>query len=124
MAFIPIVTHTSANHPPSQEARELQQLLSHAVREYRSRHPDLSPAEVRQALELTRREVSPPPMGGQLIAIKLGLLSFLLGAGGFVWLARDRFASDGGPTYGLMAAVVGLLVVVMGVVAIARAGRS
>jgi hypothetical protein len=123
MAFIPIVTHVPTQ-PPSQEARELNQLLSHAVREYRSRHPNLSPGEVRQALELTRREVTRSSMGGQLIAFKLGLLSFLLGVGAFLWVARDRFASDGGASYGFMAAVVGLLVVVMGMVAIGRAGRS
>ena len=124
MTFIPIVTNIPTQPPPSQEARELNQLLSHAVREYRSRHPGLSTAEIRQALELTRREVTPSPMGGQLIALKLGLVSFLLGAGVLLWLAKDRFAADGAPTFGLMAAVVGLLVVVMALVALGRAGRS
>ena len=73
MTFIPIV-HTVQAQQPSPKARELNQLLSHAVREYRSRHPEISPEEVRQAVDLTRQEVATSPGTDTAVVIGIGLL--------------------------------------------------
>ncbi len=118
MVFIPIVPAPQTDRP-TRQARELNQLLSHAVREYRSRHPDLSPDEIRQALELTRREVG-SGAGRNAAPAVLGLLTATAGLGVFVWLQAAR--TDSGPDlpYGLVAVVAALLIVGLGVFALAR----
>jgi hypothetical protein len=118
MAFIPIPSAPHVDRP-TRQARELNQLLSHAVREYRSRHPDLSPDEVRQALELTRREVGSGP-GRGAIPVLVGSLTAAAGLGLFVWLQAARTGSGPDLPFGLVAVVTGLLIVGLGVFALAR----
>lgn len=121
MVFIPTVTPAQVERP-SPKARELNQLLSHAVREYRSRNPDLSPEEVRQALELTRKEVSSSP-GLNAIPLLLGFLTLTAGLGLFLWVESGRTGSFPDLPYALVGVVCGLLIVGLGGFVLARSRR-
>lgn len=118
MAFIPIVPAPHSDRP-TRQARELNQLLSHAVREYRSRHPDVRPDDIRQALELTRREVGSGGGRGALAAVA-GSLTALAGLGVFLWLESARTGSGPEIPFSLVAVVIGLVIVGLGVFALAR----
>jgi hypothetical protein len=118
MLFIPIVPASHLDRP-TRQARELNQLLSHAVREYRSRHPDVSPDDIRLALELTRREVGTGAGRGAIAAV-LGTLTALAGLGAFLWLESARAGSGPDIPFSLVGVVIGLLIVGLGVFAVAR----
>jgi hypothetical protein len=109
--YIPIPTAPPA--PPSAEAQELGGHLADMIHAYQADHPEMSPLEVRQAVQLAQRAV-----GGGLdtkILIKsiaLGLVAFM--ALGVFFL---RSNPDLGQIPWMMVTVVGLMVVV-GIVAI------
>ena len=105
MVFVPIVPPPAA---PSPRAQELGQRFRLTIAEFEQKYPDLSPEEIRQALELASREGStdrgPAARAGVAVAaaavVAAGLGVYLFARAGHV------------PAVGGAAAVIAALLVV------------
>ncbi len=112
--FIPVPTAPPA--PPSPEAQELGRHLTDVINAYQADHPNMSPLEVRQAIQLARRTGGTDAnMAMKVIAV--GLVAMM--ALGLVLLRATR---DTGQVPWLMVGI-GVMVVVLGVVAAIKSGR-
>lgn len=109
--YIPVPTAPPA--PPSAEAQELGEHLERVIQAYQADHPEMSPLEVRQAVQLAQRAVGGGPNPKMLIkGVLVGLIAFM-GLGVFFF----RSNPDLGQIPFVMIAVV-VLMVVLGVVAV------
>ncbi len=113
--FIPVPTAPPA--PPSPEAQELGRHLTDVINAYQADHPNMSPLEVRQAIQLARRTGGGTDAKMAIKAILVGLVA-MMGLGLFFL----RSNPDLGQVPWLMVAI-GVLVVVLGVVAAIKSGR-
>ena len=104
--YIPVPTAPPA--PPSAEAQELGDHLARLIQAYQADHPEMSPLEVRQAVQLAQRAVGGGPNTKMLFkAVMLGLVAFM-GLGVFFF----RSNPDLEQIPFVMIAVVVLMVVV------------
>jgi hypothetical protein len=117
MTFVPIVPTGSSQASPN--AQELGRRLVALIREYQQNHPDTGRTDVRQALKIAELSTGAALRGNTaLIAIIIAVLlvgllvGFLQSAGSF----------DPGSQLPMIA-LVGVVVVVLGVVAAIRASR-
>ena len=113
--YIPVPTAPPA--PPSPEAQELGRHLTDVINAYQADHPNMSPLEVRQAIQLARRTGGGTDAKMAIKALLLGLVA-LTGLG-FFFL---RSTTDMGQVPWLLV-VIGVMVVVLGVVAAIKSGR-
>jgi hypothetical protein len=126
MFFVPIVPSTPTQQQVSARARELSSLLSHAVREYRSRNPDVSSGEIRQAFSLSSQDLaktghlsSGSDAAARAVAIGLALL--LAGGLAFFLVAEDVEVSITSPVW--VAVGIAVLGAVAGLLAVVKSGR-
>jgi hypothetical protein len=111
--YIPVPTTPPA--PPSAEAQELGGHLADMIHAYQADHPEMSPLEVRRAVQLAQRAVGGGPNTKILIkSMVLGLVAFMA-----LGLFFFRSNPDMGQIPWMMVTVVGLMVVV-GVMAIVK----
>jgi hypothetical protein len=117
MTFVPIVPAGPSQASPN--AQELGRRIVALIQEYQQNHPDTSRTDVRQALKIAELSVGAGFRGNPaLIAIIVAVL--LLGLlMGFLHSAGS-FDPDGKLP---MIAVLGVIVLVIGVVAAIRASR-
>jgi NADH:ubiquinone oxidoreductase subunit E len=60
------------------QARELAQRIDHTIREYRQNHPNMSEAEILQALQIAQGQSGGARRTRAMIAVMLGLTALLL----------------------------------------------
>lgn len=113
--FIPVPTAPPA--PPSPEAQELGRHLTDVINAYQADHPNMSPLEVRQTIQLARQTGGGTDAKMAIKAISLGLLAMT--AVGLFFLRATR---DMGQVPWLMVSI-GVMVVVLGVVAAIKSRR-
>ena len=126
MFFVPIVPSTPTQQQVSAKARELSSLLSHAVREYRSRNPDVSSAEIRQAFALTNQDLARTghlSSGGDVAmrAVAIGLALLLAAGLAFFLVAEDVEIAMESPAW--VAIGIAVLGAVVGLLAVVKSGR-
>jgi hypothetical protein len=55
------------------QARELAQRIDHTIREYRQNHPNMSEAEIQQALHIAQGQAGGGRRARMMVAVMLGL---------------------------------------------------
>ncbi len=95
--FVPIIT-------PSRKTPDhggLAQMISNAIRAYRSEHPGVSASDVRRAFRaaendvLSERSKGAQPERARLLAVAIGVLALLAGVGVFLY----HESGDGTPIF-------------------------
>lgn len=115
--YVPVPT--TPPQPPSAEAQELGGHLARLIQAYQADHPEMSPLEVRQAVQIARQAVGVGGPSTKILikAIVLGLVMF----GGFAFYFLQRAA--GGAQIPFVMISIGILAVValgLGVIATNR----
>ena len=119
MTFVP-TPHTPPSVHVSPRARDLARSLEKAVEEYRAKNPQLSDAEVRQALALLSQTRSAAGPG-----LLLGLVAAGLAVLGVVAFNVFQGGEAGGESLQWVVIVVGGLAAVLGIrVAVGRRGSG
>ncbi len=113
--FIPVPTAPPA--PPSPEAQERGRHLTDVINAYQADHPDMSPLEVRQAIQLARRTGGGTDAKMAITAIAVGLVA-MMALGLFFFRSSPNMEQ----VPWLMIAI-GAMVVVLGVVAVIKSRR-
>ena len=119
MSYVPIVPYVPPPQNVSPQARELGVQMAQLVQEFQKQNPSLSSAEVQQAMQIAKQAtgMTKSVAAGVTVAVGLGLLGVL--AAGLLF-----FRQAGGeiefPTTFPIIAVVGLMVLVLGVVVVTR----
>ena len=119
MTYVPIVTVPVQQQQPTQQTRELADLLGRVIQEYEKAHPSVSGPEVRHALQLAR-SASSKASGAHagLIAGLAGGLALLTGLGVFFFIQAD---GTGGPVVSMRLIMVAI--VSLGILAVVLAAR-
>ena len=120
MSYIPIVPYVPPPKEASPQARELGVQMAHLVQEFQKQNPSLTSAEVQQAMQIAKQAtgMTKGAKAGVAVALGIGLMG-LLGAALFF------FRQSGGEielptTMFPMIAIVALVIVVLGFVAVIR----
>ncbi len=120
MTYIPIVPYVPAPQEASPRARELGVQMAQLVQEFQKQNPSLSSTEVQQAMNIAKQAtgMTKGAAAGVAVAIGVGLMGVLLA--GFMYFRQAGGEVELRPTMLPMIAIVALLVVVLGVVAVKR----
>ena len=120
MSYIPIVPYVPPPQGASPQALELGVQMAQLVQEFQKQNPSLSSTEVQQAMQIAKQAtgMTRSAATGVMVAVGVGLMGVLLAgvlffrqAGGDIELPVTAFP---------MIAVVALVVLVLGVVAVIR----
>ena len=114
MTYVPIVPNPPA--PPSPRTMELAARLTHLIRDYETDHPEMTRAEVEQALGLARRAAGGSAASREVAMVAAGLL---VAAGLAAFLLLERGGGVGVPV--ILPAIVGVALV-LGLVVVLRRG--
>lgn len=118
MTYVPIVTVPVQQQQPTQQTRELADLLGRVIQEYEKAHPSVSGPEVRHALQLAQSASSKASTGpAGLMAALAGGLALLAGLAAFYFIQVD-----GGSPMAAMRIVL-IAIVLVGIVAVVLAAR-
>ena len=119
MSYIPIVPYMPPPQEASPQARELGVQMAQLVQEFQKQNPSLSSAEVQQAMQIAKQATGMTKSAaiGVAAAVGIGLMGVLLAG---VLFFRQAGGDIELPTMFPMIAIVALLVIVLGVVAVKR----
>ena len=119
MSYIPIVPYVPPPQEASPRARELGVQMAQLLQDFQKQNPSLSSAEVQQAMQIAKQAtgMTKSAATGVMVAVGLGVFGVL--AAGLLF-----FRQAGGeielPTTFPIIAVIGLMVLVLGVVVAIR----
>ena len=119
MSYVPIVPYVPPPQEASPRARELGVQMAQLVQEFQKQNPSLSSAEVQQAMQIAKQAtgMTKGAAAGMMAAVGVGLLGVLM-AGFFIF--RQAGGDIDLPTTFPLIAVIGLMVLVLGVVVVIR----
>lgn len=120
MTYIPIVPYVPPPQEASPRARELGVQMAQLVQDFQKQNPSLSSAEVQQAMQIAKQAtgMTKSAAAGVTAAVGVGLMLVL--TAGFLFFRQAGGDIELRPTIFPMIAIVALLVVVLGVVAVKR----
>lgn len=120
MTYIPIVPYAPSPQEASPRARELGVQMAQLVQEFQKQNPSLSSTEVQQAMQIAKQATGTTRSAavGVMVALGVGLMGVLLA--GLMFFRRAGGDIELRPTILPMIAIIALLVVVLGVVAVIR----
>ncbi len=120
MTYIPIVPYVPPPQEASPQARELGVQMAQLVQDFQKQNPSLSSAEVQQAMQIAKQAtgMTKSAAAGVTAAVGVGLMGVLLA--GLFYFRQAGGDIELRPTIFPMIAIVALLVVVLGVVAVKR----
>ena len=116
MSFVPVVANPPAASP---RAHELGDRLSRTIDRFRHDHPNISPAEIRQALRLATREVG---ADGVTFGAALGAIFLIFGVVTFLYFTRGALDFGGQPM--ILMAMIGAGSLALAIVTAALKNRS
>lgn len=119
MSYIPIVPYVPPPQEASPRARELGVQMAHVVQEFQKQNPSLSSTEVQQAMQIAKQATGMTKSAavGVMVGVGVALMGVLLAGLLFFRQAGGEIEL---PTTFPLIAVIGLMVLVLGVVVVIR----
>lgn len=120
MTYIPILPYVPSPQEASPRARKLGVQMAQLVQEFQKQNPSLSSAEVQQAMRIAKQATGTTKSAavGVAVAVGVGLMGVLVA--GFMFFRQAGGDIELRPTIFPMVAIIALLVLVLGVVAVIR----
>jgi len=120
MSYLPILPYVSPPQEASPRARELGVQMAHLVQEFQKQNPSLSSTEVQQAMQIAKQTTGMTKSAAMGLMVGGGVALMGVLVAGLMYFRQAGGDVELRPTIFPMIAIVALLVVVLGVVAVKR----
>ena len=120
MTYIPLLPYMPPPQEASPRARELSVQMAQLVQEFQKQNPSLSSAEVQQAMQIAKQTTGMTKSAAMGLMVGGGVALMGVLVAGLMYFRQAGGDVELRPTIFPMIAIVALLVVVLGVVAVKR----
>ncbi len=120
MSYIPLLPYMPPPQEASPQARELGVQMAQLVQEFQKQNPSLSSAEVQQAMQIAKQTTGMTKSAAMGLMVGGGVALMGVLVAGLMYFRQAGGDVELRPTIFPMIAIVALLVVVLGVVAVKR----